>query len=102
MVKVDLLANLTIFAYQAVNLSAATFCLMMRRPAGCRFHELRKTHPRIASKRKVNETLYASMGVRTGWFCGARPLRDSIATIKVCARAAVGPCLLTCLSSLQL
>ena len=51
--------------------------------ANVRFHELRKHHPKVASKRKVNETLYASMGVRTGWFCGAAPLRDSIATVKV-------------------
>ena len=50
----------------------------------CRFHELRKSHPKIASKRKVNELLYAGMGIRTGWFCGAQALRKSIAIIKVC------------------
>ena len=57
-------------------------CVMSSNDA-CRFHELREHHPKIASKRKVNETIYASMGVRTGWFCGAQPLRESIATIKV-------------------
>ncbi|KAK9797760.1 hypothetical protein WJX73_008031 [Symbiochloris irregularis] len=48
-----------------------------------RFHKLRKEHPGIASKRKVNEGLYAGMGVRTGWFCGAKPLRETVATLKV-------------------
>lgn len=48
-----------------------------------RFHKLRKEHPGVASKRKVNEALYAGMGVRTGWFCGAKPLRETVATLKV-------------------
>ena len=55
-----------------------------------RFHELRKNHPKIASKRKVNESLYAGMGVKSGWFCGAKPLQKEIASIKVGR-----PCLLS-------
>lgn len=85
-------------------LHAPSFCRLhgcrALQMSACRFHELRKHRPKIASKRKVNETLYAGMGVRTGWFCGAQPLRKSIAKIQVQHRLSLHHCSPVALSGL--
>lgn len=48
-----------------------------------RFDHLRKTKPHLTKKRKINIFWYMYFIIRTGWFCGASPLREKIAKLEV-------------------
>ena len=58
------------------------FSIGMDATAAYGFHHLRETKPWAAPSRMVNQAWYAYYGCSSGWFCCAKPIRNTV-TLKV-------------------
>ena len=54
------------------------FSIGMDATAAYGFHHLRETKPWAAPSRMINQAWYAYYGCSSGWFCCARPIRNTV------------------------